>query len=131
MKINQPNQQRTLSWITLFATTGTLVCCALPILLVTLGLGAVVASLTTSIPLLVLLAEYKPWMFGVSGLLLAITAWLLWIRPQQCPSDPMLAKLCDRSKVWNRRVLWSALVIWCIGFTAAYLLLPIRNLFEM
>jgi hypothetical protein len=28
------------TWLTLFASTGILVCCALPIMLVTLGMGA-------------------------------------------------------------------------------------------
>lgn len=124
----QPNQQRALSWITLFASTGTLLCCALPILLVSLGFGAVVASVTSSLPVLVTLAEYEPWMFSISALLLSITAWVLWVRPQSCPSDPVLAERCAQAGAWNRRVFWMASVVWVVGFTAAYLLLPIRNL---
>ena len=123
----QPTRQRALSWIALLASTGTLLCCALPILLVSLGFGAVVASLTSSLPLLVTLAEYEPWMFSVSAFLLGITAWVLWIRPQQCPSDPALAERCVQARVWNIRVFWMAIMVWLIGFTAAYLLLPLRN----
>jgi mercuric ion transport protein len=122
-----PNQQRALSWLTLLASSGTLLCCALPILLVSLGFGAVVASLTTSLPILVTLAEYEAWMFSVSALLLGITAWTLWIRPRQCPGDPQLAARCAQAGVWNRRVFWMASVIWLVGLTATYLLLPIRN----
>lgn len=125
---DQSNQQRTLSWITLLASTGTLLCCALPILMVSLGFGAVMATLTSSLPVLVTLAEYEPWVFSVSALLLGITAWVLWVRPQQCPSDPTLAERCAKAGVWNRRVFWMAAVVWVVGFTAAYLLLPIRNL---
>ncbi len=40
------SRQRCVTWLTLFASTGTLICCALPILFVTLGLGATVAALT-------------------------------------------------------------------------------------
>ncbi len=122
-----PNQQRALSWLTLLASSGTLLCCALPILLVSLGFGAVVASLTTSLPILVTLAEYETWMFAVSASLLGITAWTLWVRPQQCPSDPQLAARCAQAGVWNRRVFWVASVVWVVGLTATYLLLPIRN----
>ena len=125
----QPRQQRVLSWITLLASTGTLLCCALPILLVSLGFGAVVASLTSSLPVLVTLAEYEPWMFSVSAILLCITAWVLWVRPQQCPSDPALAEQCAMAGVWTRRVFWVATVLWLVGFTAAFLLLPARNFF--
>ena len=124
----QPKQQSALSWITLFVSTGTLLCCALPIILVSLGLGAVVASLTSSLPLLVTLAEYETWMFSVSAALLGITAWVLWFRPQHCPNDPVLAERCVKAAYWNRRVFWMATLIWVLGFTAAYLLLPIRNL---
>ena len=37
-------------WLVLFASSTTLICCALPILLVTLGLGAVSAALFANIP---------------------------------------------------------------------------------
>lgn len=128
MDKEQPNQQSALCWLTLFATTGTLLCCALPILLVSLGFGAVVAWLTSSMPILVTLAEYESWMFILSGVLLSITAWVLWFRTQQCPSDPVLAQRCEQARIWNRRVFWVATVVWCVGFTAAILLLPIRNM---
>jgi hypothetical protein len=95
--------------------------------MVSLGFGAVVATLTSSLPVLVTLAEYEPWMFSVSALLLSITAWVLWVRPQPCPSDPALAERCATATDWNRRVFWMASVVWVVGFTAAYLLLPIRN----
>lgn len=123
-----PSQQRALSWITLLASTGTLLCCALPILLVSLGFGAVVAALTSSMPVLVTLAQYESWMFSVSGLLLSVTAWMLCVRPQHCPDDADLAERCAQAGVWNRRVFWTASVVWVVGFTAAYLLLPIRHL---
>ena len=127
MNGNELNQQSTLSWLALFASTGTLICCALPILLVSLGFGAVVAALTSNFPILITLAEYEPWMFVISGVLLSVVAWVIWKRPQLCPSDPQLAQRCARSRVWNRRIFWTATSIWLIGFTAAFLLLPIRN----
>ena len=126
----QPMQQRALSWITLLASTGTLLCCALPILLVSLGFGAVVATLTSSLPGLVILAAYKAWMFSGTALLLGVTAWVLWVRPQQCPNDPELAARCAQAHAWNSRVLWMAAVVWGVGCTSAYLLLPLRNFID-
>lgn len=114
------------SWLTLFTTTGTLVCCALPILLVTLGMGAAFATLTSSFPFLVTLVEHKAWIFAGSGALLTLSGWLMYRPGRACPADPRLAALCERSQVWNRRVFWSSVVIWGIGFVAAFLLLPIR-----
>ena len=63
-----------LRWLTLFITSGTLLCCALPVLLVSLGFGAVVASLNYNIPGLFFLAEHKLWALSISGLLLTFLA---------------------------------------------------------
>jgi len=60
-----------LGYLSLFTSLGTLLCCALPSLLVLAGLGASVASLLSVAPWLVTLSRHKPWTFGVAGLLIA------------------------------------------------------------
>jgi len=115
-----------LSWLSLFAAGGTLVCCALPIILVTLGLGATVAALTSSFPLLVLIAQHKIWVFAGSAALLMLSGWLTFRSARSCPTDPELARSCIRARVWNRRIFWTAAMLWSIGFVAAYLALPMR-----
>ena len=109
----------------LFTSSTTLVCCALPILLVTLGLGAVSASLFANLPILITLAQYKGWMFTGSGAVMLLTAWLLFRSGRVCPSDPKLAELCESAFRWNTRFFWTSVVIWVLGFAAAYLALPI------
>ncbi len=120
--------KKVLGWMALFVSTGTLLCCALPILLVSIGMGATVASLTSQFPVLVTLASYESWMFGGSALILGVAAWVLWKRPVGCPADPIIADRCMRAQTWNRRVFFMALVVWSVGFTAAFLLLPLRRL---
>ncbi len=119
------------TWITLVSSTATLICCALPILLVTLGLGATVAAITSSAPFLVALAKHKAWFFAISGLLLGVSGWLMYRPGRACPADPRLAAACDRAQKWNRRVFGTAAAIWGVGFFAAYLLLPIRIWLDM
>lgn len=114
------------SWLTLFTSTGTLVCCALPITLVTLGMGAAVVSLTSTFPFLIVLSEHKIWVFVFSAVMLALSAWTLYRPGRACPSDPETGRLCNRAQVWNRRIYWVSVTIWCIGFFAAYLALPLR-----
>lgn len=114
-------------WLTLFVATGTLICCALPIALVALGFGAAVAALTSSIPLLITLSEYKEWTLSVSGALLFFTGWLIYRSGQPCPADPELAALCQRWQTRNRRIYWVSAIIWGAGFFAAYLLLPVAK----
>ncbi len=111
---------------TLFTTTGTLICCALPILLVTFGLGATVVAMTSAFPFLITLTQYKIWVFAFSGSMLAISGWLMFRPGRACPADIALAKACSTAYKWNKRIYWTSVIIWVIGFSAAYLLLPIR-----
>lgn len=110
----------------LFASTSTLICCALPITLVTLGMGATVASLTSSFPILVTLSEYKIWLFAFSALMLLASAVSLYRPGRHCPADARLATACERSQRWGRRVFWVSVAIWCIGFFSAFVALPVR-----
>lgn len=119
------DQATTTSWLTLFASMGTLICCALPLLLVSLGFGASVAALTNSVPFLISLSEQKEWIFAGSGALLLASAWLLYRAGQTCPADPELSRLCNRARRWNGRVFWVSAVTWGIGFFAAYLIVPL------
>jgi len=121
---------RRLTWLALFATTGTLVCCALPIVLVTLGLGAAVAALTSTFPFLITLSQHKVWVFLVSALLLLVAGWALHRPGRVCPADAELGRACDRAMVWNRRLYWTAVALWGIGFFAAYLALPLLRWLE-
>src|SRR5215213_8789135 len=59
-----------LSYLALFTSFGTLLCCALPSLLVLIGLGATVASFLSAVPWLVTLSRHKNWVFLVSGILI-------------------------------------------------------------
>lgn len=113
------------TWLVLFASSTTLICCALPIMLVSLGLGAVSAALFSNLPILMSLAQYKAWMFGAIAGLLALTAWSLYRPGRACPTDPRLAEQCENIRCWNIRFFWVSVVVWVIGFGTAYLALPI------
>ena len=117
---------KSLTWFTLFTTTSTLVCCALPIIFVTLGLGATVAAMTSALPFLITLSQYKIWVFGFSGLMLLISGWLMFRPGRHCPTEKKLGETCTAAFKWNKRIYWFSVVIWCIGFFAAFLALPLR-----
>ena len=118
-------ETRKWGWLILFASTTTLVCCALPIILVTLGLGAVSAALFSNLPFLADLARHKAWFFSGSFILLALAAWALYRPGRTCPVDPVLAEKCEVADRWNRRLIWGSASIWLVGVAAAYLALPI------
>ena len=120
-----------LRWLTLLITSGTLLCCALPVLLASLGFGAVVANLNYQFSSLVFLAENKLWTLTLSALLLAFLAWVIWRPNQSCPADPKLTAHCQTAKRWNQRIFWLSLGIWCFGFFFSVLLLPLRQLLNI
>ena len=118
-------------WLVLFASTGTLLCCALPILLVSLGMGAVVASLASNVPFLITLSMHKGWVFAGSGLMLLLGGGALYRPDRVCPSDPELGKICSAAHKWNVRLFWGSVAVWCLGFFMAFLLLPITGWFGL
>ena len=66
-----PFRSGALSYLSLFTSVGTLLCCALPSLLVLFGLGATVASVLSQAPWLVALSHHKNWVFLIAGVLIA------------------------------------------------------------
>ena len=108
-------------WLILLTSTGTLLCCALPIILVSVGLGAVVASMASNLPFLITLSMHKGWVFLGSGTLLVLGAWALFRAGRICPTDPELARLCNSAHTWNYRLYWVSFSIWCTGFFFAYI----------
>ena len=126
----QKMEQSKWGWIVLFTSTTTLVCCALPIMLVAVGMGAVSAALFSNLPFLGVLAANKVWLFSISAGLLLLAAWALFRPGRTCPTDPVLAKRCNSADRWNKRLLIASASIWAIGFVAAYLSVPMLNTYE-
>jgi hypothetical protein len=104
------------SLATLLASSGTLVCCALPALLVALGAGTVLASLVTAVPQLVWLSEHKEALFALAGVMLAAGGALQWAnRNAPCPVDPALRSACLRTRRISLRIYFVSLAVYAVG----------------
>lgn len=104
------------SLATLFASSGTLVCCALPALLVALGAGAALSALVSAVPQLVWLSENKEALFVSAGLMLAASGALQWRnRFAPCPVEPALRDACLRTRKASLRVYWTSVAIFAVG----------------
>ncbi|MEG3190960.1 hypothetical protein [Lysobacter sp. D1-1-M9] len=126
MSTSSSRHKQGLSALTLLFSLGTLLCCALPLLLVALGLGSAVAVMTSSAPWLVTLSQYKEWTFAGSALVLALAGWALYRPARSCPTDPVLASACARADRWSRRVWLGSVLIWAGAGFVAFLWLPLR-----
>jgi hypothetical protein len=104
------------SLATLFATSSTLVCCAIPALLVALGAGAALSSLVSVFPQVVWLSEHKEALFAISGAALAASGWIQWRnRTAPCPVEPRLRDACLRTRKASRRVYFVSLGVYMVG----------------
>ena len=119
-----PIDRRTLigPTLSLFASTSTLLCCALPALLITVGAGAVMAGLTATFPGIMWLSANKRPLFIASGLLLALSAFMQWqARNAPCPVDPEQAAACMRLRALSLRLLGVSVGVYATGVFFAYL----------
>lgn len=105
----------------LFATSSTLVCCAIPALLVALGAGAALSSLVSVFPQVVWLSEHKEGLFLFAGVAMAASGWLQWRnRTAPCPVDPRLRDSCLRTRKVSLRVYLTSVTIYLVGAWFAF-----------
>jgi hypothetical protein len=113
----------TIAWLSVFTSTGTLVCCALPALLVALGAGAVLSGVLAQVPQLVWLSEYKLPLFGLAGAMLAAAGALQWrARQLACPPDAGLAAACSTVRDGSLWVFGFSVLVYVTGFFFAFVL---------
>ena len=111
------------AFLALAASSGTLVCCVLPAVMVALGAGASLAGLVTAFPQLIWLSEHKPLVFGLAFVMLAISGWMQWrARLLPCPADPRLARACSTLRRWSWAVWAVALAATLLGAVFAFVL---------
>ena len=120
-----------LNYFSLFSSFSTLICCALPSVLVLLGMGTAVASLLSAAPWLVSLSRHKIWTFSIAGTLIACSFVMTYViaprlrEGEACDADDPTT--CGEVSKLSRVLLWSSAVIYSGGFFVAYLLGPILN----
>ncbi len=130
-----PLRSGALSYLSLFTSLGTLLCCALPSLLVLFGLGATVASVLSEAPWLVAMSHHKHWVFIVAGVLISsnfvyvyVVAPKLQMRTGACNANDSGA--CRTASRFSRIVLWCSAALYMVGCFTAYMLGPLLVRFD-
>ncbi len=114
-------ENKLISYLSLFTSFGTLLCCALPSTLVLLGFGAGLASFLGDFPQLILLSENKEWVFGISFFMLGISyLGQRYAATQACPIDQK--DNCQTTKNWSRPLFFITMGINVIGAFYAFVL---------
>lgn len=115
--------KRFFSLFSLLASSSTLICCAIPALLVSLGMGATVAGLVSTFPGIVILSQHKILVFVMAFMLLGASGiFLLISRNEPCPIDPQLARACTTERKRSKVIYLVSLGLFLIGFFVAFIL---------
>ena len=111
------------NYLALFTSTGTIFCCALPALLVSIGAGAALSSLIAVFPQLVILSIYKIQIFMGAFVMLIISGVLQYqARNLPCPADKKKAAACIRTRKISLVIYFASVGIFIIGLLFAFIL---------
>jgi hypothetical protein len=92
-------------------------------MLVSLGAGATLVELISVFPQLVWLSEHKGLVFGLAGMLLALSGVLVRrARSLPCPVEPDAARSCLRLRKIGAVLYGVSLVSFATGFVFAFVL---------
>lgn len=119
--VSSMKKRLAVNWLVLFTSSATLICCAIPALLVSLGLGAVLIGLVSNLPQLIWISEHKPLVFGIAGVLLLLAGLMQWHSSRlPCPADQQLAKACNKARKMSNIIYGFSVLIFAVGTWFAF-----------
>ena len=122
--------KKLMDFLSLFGSTATLFCCALPALLAAVAGGAAVGSLLLAFPWLIPLSVHKHWLFLGAGALLIFNGFLT-LKPHGAVACSVTGgKGCAVAGTFTRRMFWFSVTLYGIGVFTAYVLIWIIRFFE-
>ena len=111
------------NYLSLFTSSGTIVCCALPALLVSIGAGAALSSLIAVFPQLVILSVYKIPIFMGAFMMLIISGIIqCQARKLPCPADKKQAAACVRTRKISGFIYLASVAIFVTGLLFAFII---------
>ena len=111
------------NYLSLFTSSGTIICCALPALLVSMGAGAVLSSFIAVFPQLVILSIYKIPIFIGAFIMLIIAGMLQYqSRGLPCPTDKKQANACMQTRKVSMIIYFTSVGIFIIGLLFAFII---------
>ena len=114
---------RTANFISLFASSSTLICCALPSVFIVIGAGATFASIISIFPFLIVISKYKVSITLVSLLILVFAGYInyrTYYLP--CPADPELGRICLQTRKRSRSIYYLSVILFTFATIFTYLI---------
>ena len=113
---------QTANFLSLFASSSTLICCALPALFVLLGAGASFASLLNIFPFLIVVSQHKLYITFFALIMLVLAGYMNYkTYHMPCPIDPVMGKTCMQTRRRARYVYYISVLLFLVATTFTYL----------
>ena len=110
------------NFFSLFASSSTLICCALPAIFVALGAGASFASLVTVFPFLITLSQYKFYITLFALVMIFIAGYVNYkTYHMPCPADPELGRICSETRKKSRYLYYASVSIFLFATIFTYI----------
>ena len=114
---------KVITFLSLFGSLSTLLCCALPVTLVSIGMGATFASISSMFPQIYWITAKKDFLFILTGVLLVISFFLMKkTQNEPCPIDKNQAEVCKNAKNYSKKIFWMTVCIYIIGLLFSYII---------
>ncbi|OUX41282.1 MAG: hypothetical protein CBE21_05730 [Proteobacteria bacterium TMED261] len=108
--------------LSLFASSSTLICCALPAAFILIGAGASFATLINLFPFLPILSKYKVLISLVAFILISVggyTHYKTYRMP--CPTDPELGRACLQTRKRSRYLYYFSVFLFLFATIFTYI----------
>lgn len=122
-------KEKIVSFLSLFGSTATLLCCALPATISIIAGGVAVGSLISTFPWLVPLSKYHNWIFLIAGILLFINGVFVLTPKGKLACSVTGGKGCEIAGNFSKIVFWVSIALYFVGFFFAYAYVPIVRFF--
>ena len=114
---------KSINLLTLFTSSSTLICCALPTLFVAIGAGAAFANLTLVFPFLIILSKYKVYISALAFITITLAGYInykTYLMP--CPTDPELGQACIKTRKNSRYIYYFSVILFIFATIFTYII---------
>jgi hypothetical protein len=113
METNKLKSNTLIGLLSIASTSGTLICCVLPAILVTLGLGSVLVSILGNFPFLISISENKNIVFAVAGSILTLNGFILWKQRNELAPD--CEGICTIKRKFSTPLFSISVLLFCLA----------------
>jgi len=123
-------REKIMSFLSIFGSSATLLCCALPATLSIIAGGAAVGSLISIFPWLIPISKYHNWIFLIAGILLLVNGIFVLSPKGKVACSMTGGKGCEVAGNFSKWMFWFSIVLYGIGAFFAYAFVPIAQFLD-